>query len=418
MPRAVDGERCALRCCLLGGGAIRKGDAAARVTTPAKQLRRLSHAAAGACAVGWEAAAPRTHFHLACWEAVASAATAPRFRVAFAKRARGPRGAALPPAEKPADEAATVTLSDAERALVDDVSDTCERFDAEATAREQARALAALLRASKHAVAFTGAGVSVSAGIPDYRGTAGVDTLAAHGAEAAASPPAEDSAGGVDAVDGEFTEAIAASASYLRLRPTACHLALVSLLRAGRLHFVVTQNCDDLHGRAGTPRAQLAELHGNVFVEYCERCTAEYRRPYCVDLFSTDCTREPWFQRCAACRHGHYTGRTCERRGCGGKLRDTIINFGDDLHESVLGGLPAAERECAAADVIVAAGCSMTVTPACDLPRLRKPGAALVLVNLQGTPADKDAQIRVFYPCDDFFRMVIEELGMGGDAAL
>ena len=405
--RVVDGERCALRSCALGGE-VEPSTVAARVTTPAKKVRRLSRAAAAACCVEWDAGSQRTHFHLCCWEAVERAASAPCFRPAFAKRARGPRGTVPPRAEQCADDA--LTLSDAERALVKDVADTCERFDTAQVVQEQARALASLLRASSYAVAFTGAGVSVSAGISDYRGTAGVDTLVLHGnAEAGEAPPAAEAAA-VGADDDEFADAVAASASYLRLRPTACHRALAALSCAGLLRFVVTQNCDDLHARAGTPRAQLAELHGNVFVEYCDSCGAEYRRPYCVDLFSTDCTEEPWFLRCPSCRHGHYTGRRCDRAGCGGKLRDTIINFGDDLHDAVLGGLPAAERECARADVIIALGCSMTVKPACDLPRLRARGASLVLVNLQRTPADKDAQLRVFFPCDDFFQMVMNEL--------
>ena len=73
-------------------------------------------------------------------------------------------------------------------------------------------------------------------------------------------------------------------------------------------------------------------------------------------MFSTDCRKEPWFRRCAACGHGHFTGRLCEAAGCGGRLRDTIINFGDDLHDWVLGGYPAAEAGCRKADLILALG--------------------------------------------------------------
>ena len=257
--RVVDGERCALRSCALGGE-VEPSTVAARVTTPAKKVRRLSRAAAAACCVEWDAGSQRTHFHLCCWEAVERAASAPCFRPAFAKRARGPRGTVPPRAEQCADDA--LTLSDAERALVKDVADTCERFDTAQVVQEQARALASLLRASSYAVAFTGAGVSVSAGISDYRGTAGVDTLVLHGnAEAGEAPPAAEAAA-VGADDDEFADAVAASASYLRLRPTACHRALAALSRAGLLRFVVTQNCDDLHARAGTPRAQLARNRG------------------------------------------------------------------------------------------------------------------------------------------------------------
>ena len=37
---------------------------------------------------------------------------------------------------------------------------------------------------------------------------------------------------------------------------------------------VATQNCDNLHAKAGTARDKLCRLHGCVFVEYCEDCEA------------------------------------------------------------------------------------------------------------------------------------------------
>jgi len=394
----VDGQRCALRDCALGVE-ISSSQDACRVTTPVERVRTLSRTAAReCCCVDWDASSQRTHFHAACWALLAGAAAAPRFRPAFRRR-RGEAGAESAPTQ-------TLSLSDAERALVDQVADTCERFSTHLAVLAQAKLLAQLLRERKHTVAFTGAGVSVSAGIPDYRGTAGVDTVAAHGS---ADRGPDTSPVAATCAEGEDAEAIAASASYLRLQPTKCHRALAALSRAGMLSCVITQNCDDLHARSGIPPDQVIELHGNVFIEFCERCETEYRRPYCVDLFSTDCTAEPWFVRCRDCRHGHYTGREC---ACGGKLRDSIVNFGDDLHKKVLGGgLPAAESQCSRAQLILALGCSMSVSPARDLPRLRRdPDAKLVLVNLQATEADGDAQLRVFYPCDDFFDLVMREL--------
>ena len=82
----------------------------------------------------------------------------------------------------------------------------------------------------------------------------------------------------------------------------------------------------------------------------------------------------------------------------------------------MLGGYPAAETSCRKADLILALGCSMTVTPACDLPRLKPAGAVLVIVNLQETQADADAGVRVFFPCDQFFSQLMAELhgGSGG----
>ena len=63
-----------------------------------------------------------------------------------------------------------------------------------------------------------------------------------------------------------------------------CHCqALLALLRAGKLRYIVSQNVDGLHLRSGVPRGQLAELHGNCFVERCERCRREYVRDWEVE---------------------------------------------------------------------------------------------------------------------------------------
>jgi NAD-dependent SIR2 family protein deacetylase len=45
----------------------------------------------------------------------------------------------------------------------------------------QVKELAEMIRAAKHVVVYTGAGVSTSTSLPDYRGPNGVWTLAAQG---------------------------------------------------------------------------------------------------------------------------------------------------------------------------------------------------------------------------------------------
>lgn len=40
--------------------------------------------------------------------------------------------------------------------------------------------------------------------------------------------------------------------------------------------------------------------------------------------------------RCAKGNKEHKTGRICDTPGCGGELKDTIINFGENLEKRIL----------------------------------------------------------------------------------
>jgi mono-ADP-ribosyltransferase sirtuin 6 len=68
------------------------------------------------------------------------------------------------------------------------------------------------------------------------------------------------------------------------------------------------------------------------------------------------------------------------------------------------------------ADLCLAMGSSLTVTPAADIPKIiGKKGIAdggLVIVNLQETPLDKLASLRIFAKCEDVSRLLMEKMGL------
>ncbi|GJX12879.1 NAD-dependent protein deacetylase SRT1-like protein [Tanacetum coccineum] len=136
----------------------------------------------------------------------------------------------------------------------EDVGDVgmSEFFDSPNVLERKIEQLAKMIKKSKHLVAFTGAGISTSSGIPDFRGPKGVWTLQREGK---ALPEA--------------------SLPFHRAAPSITHMALVELERAGILKFVISQNVDSLHLRSGIPRQKLSELHGNSFREVCPSCGTE-----------------------------------------------------------------------------------------------------------------------------------------------
>lgn len=104
---------------------------------------------------------------------------------------------------------------------------------------------------------MTGAGISTSCGIPDFRGPNGVWTCQKQGRP-------------LPKLDTTFASA----------QPSLTHMCILSLLRDGPAKYVVSQNVDGLHRRSGIPESQLAEVHGNCFMERCPSCGTYYMRDF------------------------------------------------------------------------------------------------------------------------------------------
>jgi len=96
---------------------------------------------------------------------------------------------------------------------------------------------------------------------------------------------------------------------------------------------------------------------------------------------------------------------------CGGKLRDTIVHFSEnwsERHTEVLSVFHS--RKC---DLSIVMGTSMNVQPNATFPELswkKDNPAPMVLVNLQKTPYDNLATVRIFTKTDVFMNLLMTEL--------
>ncbi|KAM7143161.1 NAD-dependent protein deacylase sirtuin-6 isoform 4-T4 [Molossus nigricans] len=182
-------------------------------------------------------------------------------------------------------------------------------------------------------------------------------------------------------------------------RPTKTHMALVQLERVGLLHFLVSQNVDGLHVRSGFPRDKLAELHGNMFVEECVKCKMQYVRDTVVGSMGLKAT-----------------GRLCTMakarglRACRGELRDTILDWEDALPER---DLTLADEASRIADLSVTLGTSLQIRPSGNLPlATKRRGGRLVIVNLQPTKHDRQADLRIHGYVDEVMTRLMKHLGL------
>jgi NAD-dependent deacetylase len=113
-----------------------------------------------------------------------------------------------------------------------------------------------LLQDARVVAGFTGAGISTESGIPDFRSP---DSpwmrhkpisfeLFLHSADTRREA---------------WRRKFAMDDLYRGARPNLGHIGFASLVAAGRMPAVITQNIDGLHQESGLDADQVIELHGN-----------------------------------------------------------------------------------------------------------------------------------------------------------
>jgi NAD-dependent deacetylase len=226
--------------------------------------------------------------------------------------------------------------------------------------------LAERVKAARSVVALTGAGVSVPSGIPDFRtpGTGLWENV----------NPMEVAHIDVFRRDPErFWLFYGDRFQTLRTKqPNGAHHALAELERRGHLDAVITQNIDQLHGRAGS--RTLVEMHGTIAHSSCLDCGARYELDDVRERQAGDARKIP---RC----------------DCGEPLKPDVVLFGEMLDQRAL---VRAERLALGADLLLCVGSSLEVFPVAQLPAVTlQSGGDVALVTQGPTPYDADAVLKL-----------------------
>uniref|UniRef100_A0AC34GBM8 Deacetylase sirtuin-type domain-containing protein n=1 Tax=Panagrolaimus sp. ES5 TaxID=591445 RepID=A0AC34GBM8_9BILA len=241
-----------------------------------------------------------------------------------------------------------------------------EIIDKESDLNQKINELTNDIRNAKFIVVLTGAGISTSAGIPDFRGPNGVWTM-------------------------EQKKQEPKSIDFLSAKPTFTHYALVALENVGKLKHLISQNVDNLHVKSGFPVNRLLEVHGNCFVDQCKRCKKYY---YQKDASKT-----------VGCKPN---GQRCTGTKCRGFIHDTVLDWGSELPDGYASKtVPYLKK----ADLFIVLGSSLQIQPVGSMPNVAKKAGKtkVVYVNLQKINR-KQFDLTIHAPVDVVFRKVMDGL--------
>lgn len=255
-------------------------------------------------------------------------------------------------------------------------------------------------------VVLTGAGISTESGIPDYR-----------------SPNGAYSTGFKPITHQEFTRSSRARRRYwarsfagwrrfTKAQPSAAHHTLAALEKAGRISFMITQNVERLHHRAGS---SPLELHGTVYTVGCLDCGFSFPRQLFQDQVKT--LNPKWAEAIESLDYDSRSDNsfgmkqrpdgdieidekfweeafnipTCSK--CNGILKPDVVFFGDNVPKDKADAAMEAAKGC---DAFLVLGSSVMTMSAFRLVRAaREAGAAIGIVNLGVTRADGIVDLKI-----------------------
>lgn len=192
------------------------------------------------------------------------------------------------------------------------------------------------IKNTKDIVVLTGAGISTSAGIPDFRGPQGIYSK---------NIKAEELFGLNNFLKNpypfwEFSK------DFLKLlekaQPTKMHIFLALLEEQDKNITIITQNIDGLHQKAGSQN--VIEFHGTLQYGYCVNCHNKYSLEQIEKKLNSN-----EIPRCDACN---------------GLIKPDIVFFGEAVK-----GFEESFKAIQKADLMLIIGTTLTIAPASILPQ-------------------------------------------------
>lgn len=216
---------------------------------------------------------------------------------------------------------------------------------------------------SKYGISLTGAGISTESGVPDFRGPSGIWTK-----DPEAERKAYERYDRFKANPKEYWEERLSGPSLLgdlgKVLPNPGHLALAELERMGLLKWIITQNVDNLHQRAGNKN--VLDYHGNAFKLRCFSCNARYdSKEFDLEELRREDQLPPLCQKCE------------------GVIKADTVHFKEPIPSDVASKSMEEADKC---DLMLICGTSAGVFPFANLPRIAKTRGQTVLIEVNAEP--------------------------------
>lgn len=194
----------------------------------------------------------------------------------------------------------------------------------------------------KNIIVMSGAGISVAAGIPDFRspGTGLYDNLKKYGL------PHPTSVFEINYFRSrpEPFYSLAKELYPGNFKPTACHYFIKLLYEKGLLLRNFTQNIDTLEREAGIPEEVLVEAHGSFASAHCIDCHQEEK----IEIIK-EAIKSEFIPKCSNCK---------------GLVKPDIVFFGENLPSRFFEKVNEDFKKC---DLLIIMGTSLQVQPFASL---------------------------------------------------
>lgn len=261
--------------------------------------------------------------------------------------------------------------------------------------------------AERRFLVLTGAGISTSSGIPDYRDSEGVRRGKAPMMyqEFLATPQARRR---------YWARAMLGWPRVRAAQPNKAHLALATLQSRGRISGLITQNVDTLHDQAGSH--DVIELHGSLHRVLCLDCQQRSPRdliqrqmdidnPYLAQVHAVqapdgDTLLDPTFEehfQIPHCPHCH-----------GERLKPDVVFFGENVAPATAARAMAAVQE---AEGLLVVGSSLMAYSAFRLCKaMVEQGKPVIAINLGKTRGDELLQVKIEASCEQLLPLLAGRL--------